>query len=157
AGEENAASGPGADGRLPTSPPRRIRETQHMNHLAENGARPVPGGQPRPEAESDEALDIEHLRSENAQLRGLCEEVEQALQEASAREGGPADDRTRDYEALLEEKSEMIRQLHQQLQEAHGVVAELEAQVAAKPAQRVHTGPTPREEELLALSEELER
>jgi chromosome segregation ATPase len=129
-----------------------------MNKLADNGARPAPGGAPRPQAAPDQAHEIELLRTENNQLRGLCVELEQALQEATSREGGPVSgERLKEYDALLEEKSEMIRQLHQQLQQAHGMVADLEAQIAAQPTQRVHTGPTPREEELLALSEELER
>ena len=47
----------------------------------------------------------------------------------------------KEYESLLEEKSEVIRSLHLKMQEGHaGVTAEV-----------------PREEELLALSEELER
>jgi hypothetical protein len=132
-----------------------------MNHLAENGARPVPGGNTRPAAARDDSPESELLRQENEQLRGLCAELEQALQEASNRPAltgsNAIDDRFREYEALLEEKSEMIRQLHQQLQHAMGVVADLEGQVASAPEKRVHTGPTPREEELLALSEELER
>jgi chromosome segregation ATPase len=132
-----------------------------MNHLAANGARPVPGGKPLQAPAVDKTSEVDTLRQENEQLRSLCAELEQALQEATVRGSGSgsegAEDRFNEYEALLEEKSEMIRQLHQQLQQAHGIVAELEAQVAAQPAQRVHTGPTPREEELLSLSEELER
>jgi hypothetical protein len=131
-----------------------------MNHLADNGARAGLGGKPRPEAGPDESHELELLRSENAQLRGLCVELEQALQEATSSQqagGGFGEDRAREYEVLLEEKSEMIRELHQQLQEAHGIVAELEGQRAASPAPRAQSGPAPREEELLALSEELER
>src|SRR5262249_30887790 len=102
--------------------------------------------------------EIELLRTENNQLRALCVELEQALQEATSREVGPVSgERLKEYDALLEEKSEMIRQLHQQLQQAHGVVADLEAQIAAQPTQRVNTGPRQREEELLAFGEELER
>jgi chromosome segregation ATPase len=130
-----------------------------MNHLADSGARPGPGGKPRLDAGPDAAHELELLRTENDQLRALCAELEQALQEATA--APPAqdftDERAREYEALIEEKTEMIRQLHQQVQQAHGVVAELEAQIAAAPTKHVHAGPTPREEELLALSEELEQ
>ena len=65
------------------------------------------------------------------------------------------DARLREYEALLEEKSEAIRQLHEELQNAHSIVAEMEAQVNAVVEQRPPAGLL-REEELLALSEELE-
>src|SRR5262249_46079012 len=54
---------------------------------------------------------------------------------------------------LMEEKSETIRQLHQDLQDARAL---LEEQGESKPAARP-SGPVPREEELLALSEDLER
>jgi DNA repair exonuclease SbcCD ATPase subunit len=131
-----------------------------MNHLADNGTRAGLGGKPRPEAGPDELHELDMLRSENAQLRSLCVELEQALQEATSSQqaGGEfGEDRAREYEVLLEEKSEMIRELHQQLQEAQGIVAELEGQLASAPAARAPSGPAPREEELLALSEELER
>ena len=132
-----------------------------MNHVADNGARSSLGGKPRPEAGQDALNELEGLRSENTQLRSLCVELEQALQEATSVQqtgGGFGDDRTREYEVLLEEKSETIRELHQQLQEAQSIVADLEGQLASAPAQRAApSGPAPREEELLALSEELER
>jgi chromosome segregation ATPase len=131
-----------------------------MNHVAENGTRAGLGGKNRLEIGPDELHELEMLRSENVQLRSLCVELEQALQEASTNQQGGGDgfgdDRGRDYEVLLEEKSQTIRDLHQQLQEAQGIVAELEAQLANAPAHRPQSGPAPREEELLALSEELE-
>jgi DNA repair exonuclease SbcCD ATPase subunit len=126
-----------------------------MNHVADN-ARAGSAGQ-------DASPELESLRSENAQLRSLCVELEQALQEATSSQppaggGGFGEDRAREYEQLLEEKSEMIRELHQQLQEAQSIVAELEGQLASGPSRpAVPSGPAPREEELLALSEELER
>jgi hypothetical protein len=98
--------------------------------------------------------ELESLRNENGQLRSLCAELEQALHEAAQQplDNGGADERLREFEELLEEKSETIRQLHQQLQDA---------QVALDEAQNkpggFHQGPMPREEELLALSEDLER
>lgn len=112
---------------------------------------PAGGGKPRPEA-GDLLAELHHLRAENVQLRELCAELEQALQEASHEGGGVSEDKAREYEALLDEKSEMIRQLHQQLQE---VQAALEEKAAAP--QRPAGVPATREEELLALSEELER
>ena len=97
--------------------------------------------------------DVNLLRAENQQLRALCAELEQALQEASQQGDPNYEDRIREFDALLDEKSETIRQQHQQLQDAQGVIAELEAERGSKPK---ITGPTPREEELLNLSEELE-
>jgi hypothetical protein len=113
----------------------------------------------------DEQVELEHLRAENAQLRTLCLELEQALQEATQHQAAAADERVKEYEALLDEKSDMIRTLHEQLQQAKAALAELEAKAAeeeqapkaAAPAAPRPAGPAPREEELLALSEELER
>jgi DNA repair exonuclease SbcCD ATPase subunit len=132
-----------------------------MNQLHErNGIGHGHGGRPGPHVDSDILQELEALRSENGQLRSLCVELEQALQEATQHGHAPAapediEERFKEYETLLEEKSETIRDLHQQLQQAQAVVADLEGQLATV-ANRP-TGPTPREEELLALSEELER
>lgn len=95
--------------------------------------------------------ELDVLRHENSQLRSLCGDLEQALQEATQHGDPNWETQVREYEALLEEKSEMIRQLHQELQEAG---AGREQDSAQQPAAG---GPAPREEELLALSEELER
>ncbi|MBY0229005.1 MAG: hypothetical protein K2W96_06985 [Gemmataceae bacterium] len=99
--------------------------------------------------------ELDHLRAENEQLRQLCGDLEQALQE-SAGQGADAaayEERLREYEALLEGKDETIRALHQQAQEA---VAALE-EAQARPAAPAKGGPLPRENELLSLSEDLER
>ena len=82
------------------------------------------------------------LRAENEQLRALCAELEQALQEA-AQQGGDQnyEDRIRESDALLEEKSETIRQMHEELQSAQATIAELEGERGKKPQ---ITGPTPR-------------
>ena len=100
--------------------------------------------------------ELELLRSENSQLRILCGELEQALHEATQLTGdaAAAEDRLREYEQMMEEKSETIRHLHQQLQEAQALLEEAENKAQEQPR---HTGPVPREEELLSLSEELER
>lgn len=97
--------------------------------------------------------ELDQLRAENAQLRQLCTELEQALNEAVQ---PPADvaayeDRLREYEVLLESKDETIRQMHVQLQGAQLLLDE------AGPAPPKRSGPVPPEDELLALSEELER
>jgi chromosome segregation ATPase len=108
---------------------------------------------------------MERLREENVQLRALCLELEQALQEAATAGGEsaakvPSPDG--ELEVLLEEKSEAIRQLHQHIEELQAALAEAESRIAeaaelAESEQRNPSGPAPREEELLALSEELER
>ncbi len=105
-------------------------------------------------ASAEERLELERLREENAQLRALCLELEQALHEATQNAAAHGEDRIKEYETLLDEKTEIIRQLHEQVQELQGVAAELEAEGGARPAP---TGPAPQENDLLALSEELER
>lgn len=98
--------------------------------------------------------ELEHLRAENAQLRTLCGELEQALHEAAQQPVEPSshDDRLREYEQLIDEKTQTICQLHQQLQELQALYEE----AAGNPAAR-QRGPMPREDELLTLSEDLER
>jgi len=127
---------------------------QDMNHLIDQGSHPDLGAGLRLE----ELQEMEQLRHENDQLRSLCAELEQALQESAQLNEQPVgEERLREYDALLEEKTDTIRQLHQELQNAHSMVAELESQVHHAVQERPPDGPTPREEELLALSEELER
>lgn len=117
------------------------------------------------EPATDDLQEVEGLRHDNAQLRALCLELEQALQEAAVPQDAapPAGSPAGVYEAVIEEKSETIRQLHQQIQELQAALADAEAQTAAAVQQaqanphRSYKGPAPREEELLALSEELER
>src|SRR5262245_12281304 len=61
--------------------------------------------------------ELEYLRSENVQLRSLCGELEQALHEATQEgDANNAEERLRKYEELIEEKTETIRHLHQELQ-----------------------------------------
>jgi chromosome segregation ATPase len=100
--------------------------------------------------------EVEHLQAENEQLRALCQELEQALQEATQHLQPDLEQQIREYDAVLEEKNEMIRQLHQQMQEAQAAL-EAKASQLALPPPRQHQGPVPCEDELLALSEELER
>jgi hypothetical protein len=94
-------------------------------------------GAARPEGGTgDGAAD---LRAENERLRGAVAELEEILRQAD----GPGGAQVKQLEQLLEEKSEVIRELHRKLQEQQH--------------QERTAGATPREEELLALSEELER
>jgi chromosome segregation ATPase len=112
---------------------------------------------------SEDLQEMDRIRDENNQLRALCLELEQALQEAAT--GGKnvdVNEQAREYEALLEEKSETIRQLHLHVEELQAALTDAEARVAEAAEQtedrgRGHSGPAPREDELLALSEELER
>jgi hypothetical protein len=104
-----------------------------------------------------ESAELEHLSSENAQLRALCLELEQALQEAAQQIHPDLEKQIREYDAVLEEKNEMIRQLHRQLQEVQAAWEEVESRAGQARPQREHQGPAPVEGELLALSEELER
>jgi uncharacterized phage infection (PIP) family protein YhgE len=121
---------------------------------------PIEDGPPSPGSAGGNA-EVEGLRAENAQLRALCAELEQALQEATQHHHGhELDGQIKEYEQLLEEKSEMIRRLHQQVQEMEAALVDAEnraGQAAGAEAPRHPQGPAPREEELLALSEELER
>jgi hypothetical protein len=85
--------------------------------------------------------ELARLRAENQELQGRLKELEEQLAAASAAENA-WNEKQKEYESLLEEKSEVIRELHLKAQENRPV--------GATP------GVTPREEELLALGEELE-
>jgi len=144
------------------APPQadEARRAGHGAVLADDQEQPAERGsvgKPRPDPETEDFSEQEPLQQENAQLRALCIELEQALQEATQQNAVAVDERLREYEALMEEKDEMIRQFHQELQNAQVAVAELEGQLNQSSAPRVYAGPAPREEELLALSEELEQ
>lgn len=150
----------------PLSAPEAHRNGTHGAYdiraaLAEVIAPDAPAGNNKPhaaDADADAEI-VEALRAENTELRALCGELEQALQEATQQTGGSGDweERIREYDALLEEKNEVIRNLHQDLQRAQCALAEAEIAANAMPAKRVPSGPLPKEEELLALSEDLER
>jgi hypothetical protein len=93
--------------------------------------------QSAPEDVSDKGVldvrgsDLEHLRKENAELKARIEEMEQAWLDSQ-----------REYETLLEEKSEVIRGLHQRIHDLQGAGG-----VQPVPAQ---------EDELLTIQKELE-
>jgi hypothetical protein len=133
-----------------------LRTTSFDTNLDADPSQPQPDSAPPP-ATPEELSELDQLRLENEQLRGLCTELEQALHESSQHHEAArsAEERLADYEALVEEKNEMIRKLAQQLQEAQEADANGRDPEPAAP--KVHSGPMPREEELLALSEELER
>lgn len=101
-----------------------------------------------PTSESDE---LTALRTENADLRARIDELEAFLESrVSGAEMWP--ERMKEYESLLEEKTEVIRGLHARLQE-------LEQAEAAPTAGAENTaGPslTGNHDQLLALKKELE-
>lgn len=86
--------------------------------------------------------DADALLQENGELRGIIAELKGQLDDAGPKAEEAFRERHKEYEAMLDEKSQIIRELHVKIQE-------LEARPLV-PA-------TPKEEELLALSEELER
>lgn len=97
-----------------------------------------------PQATRDDEPELEMLQRENADLRALVIDLQRQMEEGAA----PASDsgweeRQREYDSLLEEKSEVIRSLHQKIQELQ----------ARAPSPQL----TPKESELITLSDELER
>jgi hypothetical protein len=100
------------------------------------------GAQPMPDRNQEL---IETLKEENDSLRGIVAELRQML-EQGGHSGESSADMEREYQAMLEEKAEIIRELHANKQD-------LEKQLAEKAA----IVPTPDRNELLALSDELER
>jgi hypothetical protein len=100
-------------------------------------------GEPTHSVPEDELPILVHeLRIENERLKQLLDQARQRL-EKTDRMIEQTQAREQEYERLLEEKSEVIRQLHLELQSAGGRRAE---------------GPAvPNEEELIALHQELER
>jgi chromosome segregation ATPase len=96
----------------------------------------------RPAHPVDSADEVAGLRRENAELRARVEVLEQLLV-AQADEDSWAE-RQREYEALLDEKSEVIRGLHLKLQELQ------------EGPRRAPDEPIPREEQLLQMKHELE-
>jgi len=124
-------------------------------------ARPAPAAPARPAPAPASSPETEELKAENQELRTLVAELEESLAAASAQGGGGGgakdaswEDREREYEALLEEKSEKIRELFSKNQELEKqVTSGSGGGAAAAPARET----PPDNEELLALSDELER
>lgn len=89
------------------------------------------------------------LRDENQQLRTLVAELEHHLEELAGPNSpnGLLADQNKEMEALLEEKSEVIRDLHHKIND-------LQDELSKKP---VVKAATPHEEELMRMHEEVER
>jgi DNA repair exonuclease SbcCD ATPase subunit len=110
---------------------------------------PPPANEGKPAlAAALDPLEVERLCAENEDLRARVAELEQALEQPQPAGGENWEERQREYESLLDEKSEVIRDLHLKIKEL---------QVQNQEVKNHHSGSAPREEELLALSEELER
>lgn len=93
-------------------------------------------------AARDPVSELTRLEEENRRLRTLLDQARERLQ-LMEREATRWRQREQEYEAVLEEKSELIRQLHQELQLAK--------------ERPVSDRRVPREEELIALEQELLR
>jgi hypothetical protein len=92
---------------------------------------------------SNHTADVDSLVAENLHLRNIVSELERRVEQGSTESQQAWLERQKEYEVILEEKSELIRSLHCKIKELE------ENRPVAKP--------TPKEEELLAFSEELER
>jgi hypothetical protein len=98
------------------------------------------------ETDPDINPELDRIRRENAQLREIIAELKQQANERQSCENQEWRDRQKELEALVEEKTEVIRSLHQKLREQGGLAAP--APLSNSPH---------KEDELLALSEELDR
>ncbi|MFL5241998.1 MAG: hypothetical protein ACJ8FY_07810 [Gemmataceae bacterium] len=98
-------------------------------------------------SESQDELSV--LRDENQQLRTLVTELEHHLEDLTGPNSpnGQLAEQNKEMEALLEEKSEVIRDLHLK-------VNDLQEELSKKP---VVKAATPHEEELMRMHEEVER
>jgi DNA repair exonuclease SbcCD ATPase subunit len=109
----------------------RAGETRDMQRMAKENAQLL--GNLRSRAEPADAADLNALRDENAELRAKLQELEQLIQGPDGIEAAWTE-RQREYEALLEEKSEVIRGLYlkiQELQSGPAAVSPAEAANAA--------------------------
>jgi hypothetical protein len=149
--------------------------------LEKNGAASDPllaAAQPEPDSDVDQVLEgtppslttpdqeLELLRAEQAVLHCTVEELEKLLAEKLQAEEAWTE-KQKELEALVEDKSQLIRELYLKMQERPAAGASREQGTPQGGASREHAIPqggaprehsiTPREEELLALSEDLEQ
>jgi len=102
----------------------------------------------QPEFGSVNPQEVEILRDENHQLRALVAELERHLEELTGHgnEAGAAN-QVQELEGVVEEKTQVIRELHVKIQSLQHELKE----------KALHPVELPHEEELLKLQEELER
>jgi peptidoglycan hydrolase CwlO-like protein len=143
--------------------------------LGQNGAASDPllvsgsiwaGAKPEPDSDVAQVLEetppaptapdqeIDLLKAEQATLRCTVEELEKLLEEKMRAEQVWTE-KQKELEAVVEDKSEVIRELHLKMQERPAAGGSRASIILPSGAAR-ETAITPREEELLALSEELE-
>lgn len=88
-----------------------------------------------------DGLGVAQFQAENDELRSIIAELHQELEVANSKNEQDYGNRLKEYESLLDEKNELIRSLHLKMQEM----------------EQNMRPPTPKEDELLSMSEELER
>jgi DNA repair exonuclease SbcCD ATPase subunit len=93
----------------------------------------------QPQLGGVDPIEFARLQSENSELRRYVAELEDALRAAEGAQ--EALEKVKEYESMLDQKTELIRELHLKVQEM----------------EQHMRPPTPKEEELIAMSEELER
>jgi hypothetical protein len=108
----------------------------------------------RPPAAEDDPVLLDEMRKENDSLRSIVAELTQLLEETTSKGNESLGEHEQEYEAMLEDKSENIRRLHEEIQG-------LEAQLAGEPppgagAGELGSGGDPHAE-LSALADELEQ
>jgi hypothetical protein len=128
---------------IPNPEPPRFGGQSPLNPLDAGGSNPWSNAgdllADKGGAANDEALS--QLQAENQELRQIIGELQQELEAASGKQENDWGDRQKEYEHMLDEKTEIIRKLHSDMQELRDQI---------RP-------PTPREDEMFAMSEELER
>ncbi len=123
--------------------PRPTHQGQ-TNANSGNGALGAQGNRAPGEATGATA----NLQAENNQLRTRVEELEQILEATTSQTESVWIEQQREYEALLEEKSEMIRALHQELKELREDGGSSGGNASSNPLQT--------RQELMAIKEQLE-
>ncbi len=132
-------------------------ENEHILASLRRDPTPAKGKSPLDDDEDDapqgaaDSAAVHELTDENERLRGIIAELRQLLDETTAKGNDSFEDREREYESLLEEKSELIRNLHVQMKELEEMASGNGG--GSAPAR----SGTPDDSELLALSDELER
>jgi hypothetical protein len=105
--------------------------------------------------EGADSEELEQAQGENDQLRGIIAELRDQLEQATGQGQELWEEREREFEAMLEEKSEKIRELFLRVQEL-----EPAGSAKSEPGPGRECGgdsDMPDDKELVALSDELER
>jgi hypothetical protein len=119
---------------------------------ATHGVRPTEAADPAEPVPLPEHEELAVLRVENIQLRARVEELEQILEATTDQTEQMWAEQQKEYEMLLEEKSEVIRTLHQELQELREQPAEGEVRPVRRSANEDAL-----QSEVAALKEQLEQ